>query len=60
LYARGDGTLTYFFDANELHDLLVGAGLTKIEMFVDKRMLVNRKEKKTMFRRWVQAKYVKN
>jgi len=58
-YARGDGTLTYFFDANELHDLLTNAGLQKMENFVDKRMLVNRATKQQMFRRWIQCKYVK-
>jgi SAM-dependent methyltransferase len=58
-YARGDGTLTYFFDANELHDILINAGLQKIQNFVDKRMLVNRSTKQTMYRRWIQAKYIK-
>jgi hypothetical protein len=55
----GDGTFAYFFDNIELHNLLTKAGLEKIENFVDKRMIVNRAEKKMMHRRWNQLKYVK-
>lgn len=59
LYSRADGTLSYFFETSELDDLLTAAGLTKVEVFVDKRMLINRKEKKIMQRRWIQMKYQK-
>lgn len=49
-YCRGDGTFTHFFDGADLDKMFTDAGLSKIENFCDKRMVVNRKEKKTMFR----------
>jgi SAM-dependent methyltransferase len=58
-YVRGDGTRAYFFDEQELHELLTKHGLEKIEMFVDRRLQVNRGKQLKMYRVWVQAKYRK-
>nr|ODN93639.1 S-adenosylmethionine-dependent methyltransferase [Cryptococcus depauperatus CBS 7855] len=69
LYIRGDGTRVYFFEKEELEDMLVQSplGSTEIQeqgkkMFAieqlgeDRRLLVNRKERLTMYRIWMQVK----
>ncbi|CAD6564609.1 MAG: hypothetical protein TREMPRED_005774 [Tremellales sp. Tagirdzhanova-0007] len=64
LYIRGDGTRVYFFEKCELDRLLTtssrgsrAGGMFSIDQLrEDRRMIVNRKERKTMYRIWVQVK----
>ncbi|OCF30390.1 S-adenosylmethionine-dependent methyltransferase [Kwoniella heveanensis BCC8398] len=72
LYIRGDGTRVYFFEKEELEGMLVAPPsptLAASEVFgehgkmfeieqlgEDRRMLVNRKERKQMYRIWLQVK----
>ncbi|ODO07853.1 hypothetical protein I350_03433 [Cryptococcus amylolentus CBS 6273] len=66
LYIRGDGTRVYFFEKEELEEMLVGApadgAVDNRKMFEiqqlgeDRRLLVNRKERLTMYRIWMQVK----
>lgn len=54
-YIRGDGTRVYYF-TNEEIDHLFSKGWTIEQNAIDKRLLVNRKEGKKMYRAWVQLK----
>ncbi|WWD07455.1 hypothetical protein V865_005555 [Kwoniella europaea PYCC6329] len=72
LYIRGDGTRVYFFEKEELEGMLVkpptltptieGEAEERQKMFEvlqlgeDRRLIVNRKEKKQMYRIWLQVK----
>ncbi|KIR33049.1 S-adenosylmethionine-dependent methyltransferase [Cryptococcus deuterogattii MMRL2647] len=67
LYIRGDGTRVYFFEREELEEMLLqppegGAEGGAKNMFEiqqlgeDRRLLVNRKERLTMYRIWMQVK----
>jgi len=58
-YVRADGTTSYFFTKDCLDDLFSSAGLSKVELREDNRMLVNRRKSLKMCRRWIQARYSK-
>ena len=58
-YVRGDGTRAYFFDEFELDKLFTESGMSKIDLHVDRRLQINRANKKKMYRIWIQAKYQK-
>lgn len=56
-YIRGDGTRVYYFTNEELSSLFSVENGWKLEQnAIDKRLLVNRKEGKHMYRAWVQVK----
>lgn len=70
-YIRGDGTRVYFFDKDELAGIWSGEtdiGLGADEdrpkfevedLGIDRRLLVNRKEEKKMYRCWLQGRFRK-
>ncbi|KAJ1917095.1 hypothetical protein H4219_003397 [Mycoemilia scoparia] len=71
-YARGDGTRVYFFTSQQIEDLFTGKnsssntddveGVKKFQVLqnaIDRRLLVNRKQKVKMYRVWLQAKFRK-
>lgn len=56
-YIRGDGTRVYYFTNEELAGIFTEENGWQIEQnAIDKRLLVNRKEGKKMYRAWVQLK----
>ena len=56
-YIRGDGTRVYYFTNQELAEIFKAERGWEIEQnAIDKRLLVNRKEGKRMYRAWVQLK----
>jgi len=56
-YARGDGTRVYYFSNQEISDIF--CKFDRLQNETDRRLLVNRQKKITMYRCWIQAKFVK-
>lgn len=57
-YVRGDGTRSYFFEEAEVDAIFSqSGGLRKVDLHLDRRLQVNRANKKKMYRIWIQAKY---
>lgn len=59
LYVRGDGTAVHYFETEEISNLAQEAGFQTLCCDVDRRLLVNRFRKLTMYRIWIQAKFLK-
>lgn len=59
LYFRGDGTAVHYFSLEELAGLVEAAGFTVLRNEVDRRLLVNRQRRLTMYRVWIQARFQK-
>lgn len=57
-YCRGDNTRVYFFEESELESMFCPK-FEKIEIVIDKRLIVNRALKVEMYRNWIQAKFRK-
>lgn len=58
-YARGEKTLVYFFDVDELSEMFRKCGYEVVQKRADRRLLTNRKRQLKMFRVWVQGKFRK-
>jgi len=62
-YVRGDGTRVYFFDQEELATIWKGECAETLfeieELGEDRRLIVNRSEKKKMYRCWLQGLFKK-
>lgn len=59
LYFRGDGTAVHYFTESELTLLAQRTGLSIDKLYTDRRLLVNRQRKLTMYRIWIQASFKK-
>ena len=67
-YVRGDGTRVYFFDKDELGKIWDGSmfqdedglkGFSVLNLDVDRRLIVNRQRRITMYRCWIQGRFQK-
>lgn len=58
LYRRGDGTLAYYFTESFLQSLFPSSDWETLELETHTKAVVNRKENKTMTRRWLQGKFL--
>ncbi len=58
-HARGDGTLAYYFDKDEICALFEGNGFRAERVEVFSKEIINRKESLAMHRLWIQATFVR-
>lgn len=58
-YVRQDNTRAYYFTTEEVDQLLVEAGLVKVENEYIRRQYVNRQQNIVRFRVWIHAVYSK-
>ncbi len=58
-YARGEGTLVYFFDKEEVATMFQNSGYQVIQNICDRRLQVNRRKQLKMYRIWIQGKFQK-
>jgi len=58
-YTRGDGTLVYFFTAEEVERIFKSADLKKEQVWIDRRLQVNRAKRLKMYRIWIQSIFKK-
>lgn len=56
LYIRGDGTAVHYFTLDEIYQLATNVGFEVKSNTIDRRLLVNRFRKLTMYRVWIQSK----
>ena len=59
LYARQDGTLSYYFTKEEVFELALSAGLKVLENEYVLRQYANRKQGKARYRVWMHGKFIK-
>lgn len=59
LYRRGDKTWAYFFQVDEVVELMRGAGLEVAECRIEERIAENRKNGVVMSRRWLVGRFRK-
>jgi len=59
MYTRGDGTLVYFFTDEEVEGIFLAANLEKEQVWVDRRLQVNRAKRLKMYRIWIQSIFKK-
>eukprot|EP00294_Goniomonas_avonlea_P003853 CAMPEP_0114565326 /NCGR_PEP_ID=MMETSP0114-20121206/14246_1 /TAXON_ID=31324 /ORGANISM="Goniomonas sp, Strain m" /LENGTH=263 /DNA_ID=CAMNT_0001751557 /DNA_START=1 /DNA_END=789 /DNA_ORIENTATION=+ len=55
-YVRKDGTRAYFYSEEEVKKVFHAAGLETRDLVTHRRVITNRRENKTMHRRWVQGR----
>lgn len=58
-YFRGDRTRVYFFTEDEVDSIFRRNGYTKLSLFTDRRLQVNRLKQLKMYRIWLQGRFQK-
>jgi methyltransferase-like protein 6 len=55
-YARTDGTMSYFFSIDRMHQLFQNLPVEILDLKFVEKLVVNRKEEKEMDRKWLQCR----